>query len=36
MIADLAVDAHRILGDRLDALLLGNVSTPFNGAPLDF
>jgi len=33
MIADLAVAAHQILGDELDALLLGNVSTPSHNSP---
>lgn len=36
MIADLAVAAHQILGDELDALLLGNVSTPSENVPLSF
>jgi hypothetical protein len=36
MIADLAVAAHQILGDELDALLLGNVSTPSDNVPFCF
>jgi hypothetical protein len=35
-VGDLAVAAHQILGDQLDALPLGNVSTPLENVPFGF